>query len=131
MAPIPFNPAVKPLASAGKPQPPTLVPADPRWTLAARAVVLASPHSGLASEQRERLKEGSARAGFVPIHAAAVLAIAEQAAQRGGLDATAAYQLALIPKPVAPTPRNHWPTLIGINTVLLIIAGTLLLMRMT
>lgn len=50
--------------------------------------------------------QSASRIGFPPIHAAAILAIAEQASLRGGLDHNAAQQLAAIPAPTRPRQRN-------------------------
>jgi len=98
---------------------------DARWLLATRAVLFASGHPCVPSQHRDRLLESAARRGFAPIHGAAIIAIAEQAALRGGLDRTAADQLREIPHPPSGANSNLSMWLSLIIAALVVIAGVI------
>lgn len=131
MAPLPFQP-VQSGAHAGTPPSPAglIGREDQRWILAARAAMLANPRTGLSAECRARLLGSATARGFPPIHAETIVGIAERAAARGGLDHTAAHELAEIPAAVPPRPANRWPVLIAVNLALLAVVAVLVLERL-
>lgn len=102
MNPIPFQTVQHARTRARAPDiAPAVLPAgDTRWVLAARASLAADTHAQTTPQDRERLVLWAGRHGVAPIHAAAIIAIAEQANARGGLDAQAAAQIAALPVPV-------------------------------
>lgn len=124
MTPIPFQP----LQHEPAPGSPPLPAHDPRWTLAARVTLLAGTR-GLAPPVREQLIAAARAHAFSPIHAAAVIAIAEAAALRGGLDARAAEELASVPLPVRPEARRPAIFVAVALPTLAIIAAALYVLR--
>lgn len=135
MTPIPIQAAMQ-ARSDRRPSDPSLpsgvslLPAsDARWLLAARASLSATGSAQIHPHARERLADWANEQGIAPIHAAAIIDIAERAARRGGLDASDADRIARMP---APKPRSAAfardraaiilaaaiPTLIGIAIVL-------------
>jgi hypothetical protein len=79
---------------------PVLPETDARWILAARACLAAHGAAQMDPGARERLADWGRRHGISPIHAAAIIAMGEMAAARGGLDRADAERLATLPEPV-------------------------------
>jgi hypothetical protein len=103
---------------------------DARWVLAARVSLAADASAQAAAHDRERLTAWAGTVGIAPIHAAAIIAIAERAAARGGLDATAAEEIAALPGPHAVRSHDRTGRWLGISiAVLMMIAGALALAR--
>jgi hypothetical protein len=80
---------------------PVLPETDARWVLAARACLSAHGSSHIDPQARERLADWGHRHGISPIHAAAIIAMGEIAAARGGLGRADAESLATFPDPVS------------------------------
>lgn len=98
MNPLPFQTA--PRTGQGVSRPPALARHDPRWVLAARAALSATPSGRVPGKAVDGLVQWAAGFGIAPIHARAAVNIAERAVARGGLDAQAASELAALPEPV-------------------------------
>lgn len=109
MTPIPIHAAVKARSGSRPGDPPGLTPGsalprtDARWILAARASLAATGAAQIHPSARDRLADWANEQGISPIHAVAIIDIAERAARRGGLDASDAAQIAHLP---APRPRS-------------------------
>lgn len=97
MNPLPFQNAPRP--GQGDSRPPALARHDPRWVLAARAALAATPSGRVPGKAADGLVQWAAGFGIAPIHARATVNIAERAVARGGLDAQAASELAALPEP--------------------------------
>lgn len=111
--------------------PVSVLPAcDARWVLAARVSLSAGASARAANDDRERLTAWAGTVGIAPIHAAAIIAIAERATARGGLDATAAEEIAALPRPDDVRSHDRTGRWLGVSIVLLmVIAGALALAR--
>lgn len=130
MSPIPFHAA----QAAPRPDPPgptLLPPGDARWVLAARAS-LAARSGRVGDAARRSLTAWAASRGVLPIHAASIIAIAERAASRGGLDATDAAAIARMPAPCVPrAPDRLGRALRLVIGVQVVVAAVLLAARMS
>lgn len=109
MTPIPFQAAMKARSDHRPADPPSpegsavLPRTDARWILAARASLAATGAAQIHPSARDRLADWANEQGISPIHASAIIDIAERASRRGGLDASDAEQIARLP---APCPRS-------------------------
>jgi hypothetical protein len=109
MTPIPIHAAMKAQSDRRPPDGPSpsggsvLARTDARWILAARASLAATGAAQIHPRSRDRLADWANEQGIAPIHAASIIDIAEQAARRGGLDASDADRIARLP---APSPRS-------------------------
>jgi hypothetical protein len=85
---------------------PALPNHDARWVLAARAMLAATPPAqagpGGSDAARERLVGWAGRHGIQPVHARAIIAMAEDASARGGLGPEDADRIARLPAPARP-----------------------------
>lgn len=133
MTPIPFQ-SIDPLPAASgrstsRPQPgPAIGRADPRWLLAVRVQLLMTGQPCLLPAYRERLLESATRLGFMPIHAASIIAIAERSVQAGGLDHAASSEIAEIPGPTT-RPERLGVALRVVITGLILVAFAIVLLR--
>ncbi len=129
MNPIPIQ-----TARATQPGPsragPMLPATDARWVLAARACLAATGPSQIDPGARERLIDWAGQHGIAPIHAAAIIAMGEMAAARGGLCRADAARLATLPEPAPPAVLGrHGQVCNIIMLVLAIAAGVLFIVR--
>ncbi len=101
MNPIPIQTVRQQQSSRRGPSPArTVLPqTDARWVLAARACLAATGPAQIDPQARERLVVWGRRHGISPIHAAAIIAMGEMAAARGGLGRSDAERLATLPEP--------------------------------
>jgi hypothetical protein len=132
MNPIPFQSAqhARERARPSRTAQAVMPAGDVRWVLAARASLAAGASAQTAPHDRERLTAWAGRLGITPIHAAAIISIAEQAAARGGLDASAADQIAALPAPDPRRPADRLGRWLWTSIVVLgVVAGALALLR--
>lgn len=102
---------------------------DPRWLLAARASLAATPSGRVSGKAADGLVLWAAGFGMAPIHARSVVSIAERAVARGGLDAQALLELSVLPEPmVRASPRAAVVCWIAIP-LLSAVAGYMLWLR--
>jgi len=94
-----------------------------------RVQLLMSGQPCLLPRHRERLEQSAKRLGFMPIHAASIIAIAERSVQRGGLDRHASEEIASIPGPGAGTPSALGMWLWLTVALLVVAAGVIVLAR--
>jgi len=85
---------------------------DPRWLFAVRVQsALGDRNQFRSSSRRDELIESAVLSGFNPIHAAAMVAITEDAQTRNGLDQVAMNELLTVPAPdLTPllSDRSRW-----------------------
>lgn len=101
MNPIPFQsiPKAQNLHLPRSAKAAVLPAGDTRWVLAARACLAANGPAQIQPEVRQRLQSWAIRHGITPIHAAAIIAMGEMAAARGGLSRDDAERIATMPEP--------------------------------
>lgn len=100
---------------------------DARWVLAARACLAADGPAQTDPDARERLKGWAVRRGISPIHAAAIIAMGEMAASRGGLSRQDAQRIATFPEPEPVALPGTVGRFVGVSIVVLTVAAVILM----
>lgn len=107
-----------------------LPPGDARWILAARACLVADKPAQMDPDARARLTAWGVRRGVAPIHAAAIIAIGEMAASRGGLTPDDAARIAALPEPAGPSSGDAMGWILALVIAgLAVVAAALVVLR--